>query len=53
MLKNVSIKTIKKSFKPTGNVRFDEAILRMDHHMQIANSAFATRCNYLRGLKSL
>lgn len=25
----------------------------MDHHMQIANSAFATRCNYLRGLKSL
>ena len=25
----------------------------MDHHMQVANSAFVTRCNYLRGLKSL
>jgi len=41
---------MKKTFIPIGIVPFDEVISRVDIHMALKGSAFATRQNYLRGL---
>ena len=44
---------LKKTWKPTGVTEFDDALQRMDNHMALANNAWATRQNYLRGLRDL
>ncbi|MEM9848457.1 MAG: phage integrase N-terminal SAM-like domain-containing protein, partial [Bacteroidota bacterium] len=44
---------VTKSYKSTACTTFDAALERMDVQMKLANNAFATRENYIRGVRAL
>ncbi len=43
----------KKTFKSTGNPKWEAALTSMDNTMSLKNQAHATRVNYIRGVRDL